>query len=95
MVLVGALFVGSIATIWHGDITPRSPRRVFNLTLPPFAKSTRLEQGAEMGRFNMGSTVILVFPHDTLEWHSPLAEGSTIRVGQSLARLLGKRSAGL
>jgi phosphatidylserine decarboxylase len=87
MVLVGALFVGSIATLWHGDVTPRSPRRVFNLPLHGTAKAERLPKGAEMGRFNMGSTVILVFPRNVLEWDAKLAEGSTVRVGQSLARL--------
>lgn len=88
MVLVGALFVGSISTIWHNDVTPRSPRRVFNLPVPD---SSRLEKGAEMGRFNMGSTVILVYPRDTLEWHPHLTEGTTIRVGQPLAHLRAKR----
>jgi len=87
MVLVGALFVGSIATIWHRDVTPRSPRRIFNLPMPADIGSARLAKGDEMGRFNMGSTVILVFPRDVLQWQAALGPGSVIRVGQSLARL--------
>ena len=87
MVLVGALFVGSIATIWHGDITPRSPRRVMNMPMPKDLAATRLVKGAEMGRFNMGSTVILVFPRDVMQWDPAIGPGSIIRVGQRLANL--------
>jgi len=86
MVLVGALFVGSIATIWHGDITPRSPRTTVNLPVPADA-SARLAKGDEMGRFNMGSTVILVYPRDVMEWDAAVGPGSIIRVGQPLAQL--------
>ncbi len=89
MVLVGALFVGSIATQWHGEITPRSPREPLELPIP--ASAQPLRKGAEMGRFNMGSTVILLFPRDTVVWLPDLAAGSRVLVGQPLARL---RSAG-
>jgi phosphatidylserine decarboxylase len=47
----------------------------------------RLEKGAEMGRFNMGSTVILLLPPGRTEWLDELAAGSVIRMGQALARL--------
>ncbi len=60
VIFVGALNVGSMATVWHGDVTPRRPRRVTRLPLPAEAERT-LPRGAEMGRFNMGSTVILLF----------------------------------
>ncbi len=89
MVLVGALFVGSIATPWHGEITPRRPREACELPIP--ASARRLEKGAEMGRFNMGSTVILLFPRDAVVWLPELTAGSRVLVGQPLARL---RSAG-
>jgi phosphatidylserine decarboxylase len=87
MVLVGALFVGSIATVWHGDVTPRSPRQRVDLPLDPGRSPLRLGKGAEMGRFNMGSTVILLLPPDMLEWLPRFAAGSRIEVGQMLARL--------
>jgi phosphatidylserine decarboxylase len=87
MVLVGALFVGSIATVWHGDITPCSPRQRVDLPLDPSRSPLRLSKGAEMGRFNMGSTVILLLPPDTLDWLPRFATGSRIEVGQMLARL--------
>lgn len=87
MVLVGALFVGSMSTVWHGDITPRLPRLASILPVNGTAVPGRLEQGAEMGRFNMGSTVILLLPPGTTQWHSELGAGKTIRMGQPLAGL--------
>jgi phosphatidylserine decarboxylase len=83
LILVGALNVGSIATVWAGDITP-APRRV-TTTLPPQAVS--LDKGEEMGRFNMGSTVILLFQKDRARWHAELRAGATVRLGQSLGYL--------
>jgi phosphatidylserine decarboxylase len=85
MVLVGALFVGSIATRWHGDVTPSSPRRAVELALP--ALDRQLAKGAEMGRFNMGSTVIVLFPPGGLGWLAQVEAGLGIRVGQRLALL--------
>ena len=87
MALVGALNVGSITTVWHGDVAPRRPRRPTVLT-PSAATPLALERGAEMGRFNMGSTVILLFPPGRLAWLPELAPGTRIRVGQPLARLV-------
>jgi phosphatidylserine decarboxylase len=83
LILVGALNVGSIATVWAGDITP-APRRVAT-ALPPQQRS--LEKGEELGRFNMGSTVILLFQKDRARWHDDLRSGTTVRLGQSLGHL--------
>lgn len=87
LALVGALFVGSIATVWHGDVTPCSPRRPAELPVDTARAPRRLERGAELGRFNMGSTVILLLPPATAEWLPHLQPGSPVRVGQTLARL--------
>jgi phosphatidylserine decarboxylase len=87
MVLVGALFVGSMSTVWHGDITPRRPRRACSLPVKDLPAPTRLTAGEEMGRFNMGSTVILLLPPGTTQWHPDLRSGTVIRMGQSLARV--------
>ena len=86
MALVGALFVGSIATVWHGDVTPRSPRTATELPIDTGRAPLRLERGAELGRFNMGSTVILLLPPGTAEWLPELQPGSPVRVGQTIAR---------
>jgi phosphatidylserine decarboxylase len=87
MVLVGALFVGSIATVWHGDVTPRSPRRRVDLPLDESRAPLRLNKGAEMGRFNMGSTVIMLLPPNIVEWMPKFATGTVVEVGQMLACL--------
>ena len=87
LILVGALFVGSMSTVWHGDVTPRSPRVRADLAIDFVRTNLRLEKGAEMGRFNMGSTVILLLPPGRSEWLGELAPGSAVRVGQALARL--------
>jgi phosphatidylserine decarboxylase len=80
VVLVGALNVGSMATVWAGDITPRRPRRVTRL--PPVRVD--LAKGAELGRFNMGSTVILLFAPGHAEWAPGLQCGARLRVGQAI-----------
>lgn len=88
MVLVGALFVGSMTTVWHGEITPRKPRRPLELPVDGSLSPLELAKGAEMGRFNMGSTVILLLPAQTVEWMPDLRTGSPVTVGQPLGVLL-------
>ncbi len=80
LVLVGALNVGSMATVWAGDITPAARRVVTRLPAAP----TVLEKGAELGRFNMGSTVILLFEPNRARWQPQVQAGSVVRLGQSL-----------
>jgi phosphatidylserine decarboxylase len=86
MVLVGALFVGSISTVWHGEITPPTRRDVRELP-PIHGGGAQLARGALMGWFNMGSTVILLFPQGRVTWLPELAAGRSIRVGQALGRV--------
>ena len=80
LVMVGALNVGSMATVWAGDITPAARRVITRLPADP----TTLEKGAELGRFNMGSTVILLFEPDRVHWHPHLRAGREVRLGQFL-----------
>jgi phosphatidylserine decarboxylase len=91
LVLVGALNVGSMATVWAGDITPAARRRVTRLRCPKLT----LEKGAELGRFNMGSTVILLFERNRVEWHSLLRAGSVVQVGQPIGQGIEPRGRGL
>jgi phosphatidylserine decarboxylase len=86
MVLVGAIFVGSIETVWAGPVTP--VRRASQPRPHRVDQPVRLARGEEMGRFNMGSTVILLFPPATVAWEESLRAGSHLRVGQSLGRAL-------
>ena len=88
LVMVGALFVGSMSTVWHGDVAPRTERRVTALPLEAPLAPLQLAKGAELGRFNMGSTVILLLPPQAAEWRADLAAGHTLRVGETLGHLL-------
>ncbi len=80
VILIGALNVGSIATVWAGDVTPAARRVVTHLP----AAELVLEKGAELGRFNMGSTVILLFQANRARWHPLLRAGSVVQLGQAL-----------
>ncbi len=84
LVMVGALFVGSMGTVWHGDIAPPRQRGATALPMPATPGAARLARGAEVGRFNMGSTVILLLPPGSASWDGGLAAGSAVRVGQAL-----------
>ncbi len=83
VVLVGALNVGSIATVWAGDITPGPRRMITDLPAPP----VMLEKGAELGRFNMGSTVILLFERERARWRPEVRADSAVRLGQPLGTI--------
>lgn len=80
LVMVGALNVGSMATVWAGNITPAARRLVTRIPCP----SLTLDKGAELGRFNMGSTVILLFEPNRVEWHAMLRAGSVVQLGQPI-----------
>jgi hypothetical protein len=69
-----------MATVWAGDITPAARRTITRMPLP----SLTLAKGAELGRFNMGSTVILLFEPDRVQWHSTLHAGSLVQLGQAI-----------
>lgn len=79
VVLVGALNVGSMETVWAGEVTPPTRRSVTDWQYKP--GSVTLEKGAELGRFNMGSTVILLFPDNTMDWDTTLTAESRVRMG--------------
>ncbi len=85
VILVGAIFVASIDTVWAGTVTPIH-QRISRWDYPPAtrAKAIALEKGEEMGRFNMGSTVILLFGKDAVEWAEELTSGSKVKMGQLL-----------
>ena len=83
-VLVGALNVGSIETTWAGVVAPRRGRAVSRWS---YGSEIELARGAELGRFNMGSTVIVLFAAGGVALEPPLRPGVTIRMGQPIARL--------
>ncbi len=87
MVKVGAVNVGSIETVWAGEITPPAGRvvRAWNYQ---GNEAITLQKGDEMGRFNMGSTVVLIFGPNAVVWAEGIEAEKRVRLGQ----LLGKRS---
>lgn len=85
MVLVGAMIVAAIETVWHGRITP--PIREKRVTRYQVAEDVALEKGAEMGRFLLGSTVVLCFAKNTMQWLPELVAGSPLRMGEMIGQM--------
>lgn len=84
---VGALNVACIELVWHGVVTPPHRQPVRRWVYDRADDVIALDKGAEMGRFNMGSTVILVFPKDSLRWDDSLNSGDAVRMGQGMGTL--------
>ena len=82
LVLVGATIVGSMATTWHGVIQRGGPVREWDYT----PGQVVLAQGAEMGRFLLGSTVVMLFEKSGLQFNPAWQPGGTIRMGEWMAR---------
>ena len=80
--MVGAVFVGCIELAWRGVVTP--PRRREALVERCDGREIVLEQGREMGRFNMGSTVIVMLADSAIEWSSWLEPGASVQVGRRI-----------
>ena len=85
LVLVGAVNVAAIETVWHGLVTPPAGRRVSRVDYAGETAVT-LERGAEMGRLNMGSTVVALFER-AVDWDAALGPESAVRVGGEIGRL--------
>ena len=87
LVLVGATIVGSIATTWHGVVNPPRPGQIRRWRYDD--QAIELERGQEMGRFLLGSTVVLLWPRGTLRLAAEWAPGGAVRMGQALGKALG------
>lgn len=85
LVLVGAIFVGSMETVWAGKVTPPYGKVMQSWDYAG-DEAVTLKRGAEMGRFNMGSTVIVLWP-GTFQWEEGLAPETHVRMGQGLGLL--------
>lgn len=82
MVLVGALFVGSMETVVEGKICPPHSRQIRDFDYA--SRDITLGRGEEIGRFNMGSTVILLMPAGAVCWRDDLGPGEPVRMGMAL-----------
>ena len=80
VVLVGAMIVAGIETVWRGVVTP--PQRVLRHESFPVG-APKLTRGEELGRFYLGSTAIVLLPDTAFAW-APLAAGDKVRMGQTL-----------
>ena len=92
MVLVGAMVVAGIETVWTGPIAPAG-NGILPLDYELDEHARTLAKGAEMGRFQFGSTVILLLPRDQVDWDSALGSGSVLRMGQRIGTLVRPPSA--
>jgi phosphatidylserine decarboxylase len=83
MVLVGATIVGSVATVWHGTVNPPRPGAVrrWHYDGPPIV----IAQGEEMGRFLLGSTVVMLWPRLPLRFEASWTPGRPVRLGETMA----------
>ena len=88
LVLVGATIVASIETVWAGTITPPTGKTIFRWSYPATGNTAvKLEKGAEMGRFKLGSTVVLAFPAGKVDFMADQQPGTVTRMGAPFAEL--------
>ena len=85
LVLVGAMIVGSVETRWAGVVVPG--RRQVTSTLYEGEQAITFDKGEEMGRFRLGSTVIMVMPKGSVSWNSDQVAGKTVRMGEAFGAL--------
>ena len=83
IILIGAMLVGSLNTAW--GTVPRTKTIVTNT----FSDGIELARGADMGHFKMGSTVILLFPENTMQWANFLAEDTVVKMGEPIGMKKG------
>jgi phosphatidylserine decarboxylase len=84
LVLVGATIVGSMATVWHGVVNPPRTGALRDWRYEG-AQAVALKQGDEMGRFLLGSTVVLLFPPGPLAFNAQWRPGGAVRLGERMA----------
>ena len=82
MVLVGATIVGSMATVWHGVVNPKRSGKPAEWTYPD--RDIVLAQGEEMGRFLLGSTVVMLFGRDVIAFNRDWKSEGPVRLGERM-----------
>ena len=90
VIMVGAIFVASIDTVWAGTVAPRSRSvRRWSYESGSSTEPIAFERGAEIGRFNMGSTVVLLFGKDAVDWSAAMEPGAVLEMGQAIGNIGG------
>lgn len=92
MVLVGATIVGSMRTVWHGIVNPKRNGEVS--TWDYASQSIVLQKGQEMGRFLLGSTVILLFRQNSIVFNENWEPGRSVRLGETMGNTPGPIASG-
>jgi phosphatidylserine decarboxylase len=87
VVLVGAMIVAGIETVWDGQIAPFASREI-ETSLYPYQNLT-LEKGAEMGRFKLGSTAIILFAKNKMTWGEDYQAGTPTKMGEVMGEVMG------
>lgn len=82
LIFVGALNVGSMSTSWGGEVRPRKQGVVEMIELAD--GSHDVSKGDLLGWFNMGSTVIVLLPHNICTWHPTLVGGASVKMGEAI-----------
>jgi phosphatidylserine decarboxylase len=83
LTLVGATIVGSMSTVWHGVVNPPRPGKICDWRYED--KRIELKKGEEMGRFLLGSTVVMLFPQGVLSFNPQWAPAHAVRLGEAMA----------
>ena len=86
VVMVGAMIVAGIETPWAGRMSPAKPYQYSAAGDASNANAIELEAGAELGRFHLGSTAIMLFQPQQIEWLDALQPGSKLKMGEAIAR---------
>ena len=83
LVLVGATIVGSMATVWHGQVNPPRPGTVREWRYD--TQDVRLQKGEEMGRFLLGSTVVMLFPENSIQYPTDWTPTRPLKMGEVMS----------
>ena len=86
MVMVGAIFVASIETVWAGEVTPPAGRQIRHWDYDSAAPAHQFQKGDEIARFNMGSTVILLTGKNAIHWLDSIQATDGVQMGQAIAK---------
>jgi len=85
LVLVGAMIVGSVETVWSGIVAPGHGE--VETTHYEGEQAQAFAKGEEMGRFRLGSTVVMVMPKASVSWNDDQVAGKTVRMGEAFGQL--------
>jgi len=85
-IMVGAMLVAGIETVWGGQVVP--PKTAISIFNTGKVEAIKLLKGEEMGRFKFGSTVILLFPENTVSWNEDFVSGRTLAMGEAIGNYL-------